>query len=882
MQGATVSLDGLWEFRRDDEATWQRVVVPGSWEHVVLDRTWAGIGWYRQRVQIPFAFAGNAVWLVFAAVSYHCRVFVDDIEVTQHTGMWDAFACEITPYITPGASITVTVAVEKPAALTAGPDSPSAPGNFPLRTTLSGFLPYVWGHAFGGLWQHVSLVATSVIHIEDVSVDAYADGTAHIHIHTSAPASGTWRIDDDNGRMCVQGTFVEHTHHDVTIHVPDARSWSPQTPVLYTMHVTLAQGAFHRIRFGFRTLEVRGSQLWLNGAPCYPRMVLSWGWYADRYTPTPSTAQIRADFAHLQAMGYNGVKACLWVPPAEYFDIADEMGMLIWLELPMWLPLPTADFAAQTTREYTAIVTQVRHHASVLLYTIGCELNRRVPSGLLQTLYLLVKTLAPGTLVRDNSGSGEAYGGEIDEHADFYDYHFYSEPHVFPLMVERFLPHWRTTQPWLFGEYADYDTVRIPRDPESAETPWWAQSDVMHNPQGARWQMDVPYHMKRAQRQGILADLPHWQQLSYAHGALLRQMVLEQTRLYPHVSGYVVTGERDTPISTAGMLDDSGAPKFVAARWRQWNDDMVVLLGWDRQREWINGGDRPAFRDTYCYGGGQTVRTTIVLANHTSLHGQAQVKWSLTNAHMNTTLARGEGVSRTQVIQGAVQALQSLEIQLPHVAMPCELQLTVHVALAGHTATNSWDIYVFPSVMWMHAAPLCCYDPLQSATPLPTWVKPITDMREAQGVVLAMQWDEYVAAYVRDGGRVILVCTQVHQAAPVVLQSAPFWREALRVIPAHAAWGDFPHHGWAGRQFASMAGDVVIAGNHLPLLRRLDTRTMEVTAYAVELELGRGIVLVTTLRLMGGASGLPRGIAGLPAAQYLLTQWVQYLAPQQT
>ena len=57
MQGATISLDGLWEFRRDDETTWQRIVVPGSWEHVVPDVTWSGVGWYRQRVHVPFAFA---------------------------------------------------------------------------------------------------------------------------------------------------------------------------------------------------------------------------------------------------------------------------------------------------------------------------------------------------------------------------------------------------------------------------------------------------------------------------------------------------------------------------------------------------------------------------------------------------------------------------------------------------------------------------------------------------------------------------------------------------------------------------------------------------------------------------------------------------------
>ena len=44
--------------------------------------------------------------------------------------------------------------------------------------------------------------------------------------------------------------------------------------------------------------------------------------------------------------------------------------------------------------------------------------------------------------MRDNSGSGEAYGGLLNEYADFYDYHFYSEPHFLRPLVESFTPRW--------------------------------------------------------------------------------------------------------------------------------------------------------------------------------------------------------------------------------------------------------------------------------------------------------------------------------------------------------------------------------------------------------------------------------------------------------
>ncbi len=99
-------------------------------------------------------------------------------------------------------------------------------------------------------------------------------------------------------------------------------------------------------RFGLRTLETQGTTILLNGQPIYPRLALSWGWYPDRRSPNPGPERVRADLLRLRQMGYNGVKLCLWFPPPYYFDLADELGMILWVELPMWLPDPTIVFPA--------------------------------------------------------------------------------------------------------------------------------------------------------------------------------------------------------------------------------------------------------------------------------------------------------------------------------------------------------------------------------------------------------------------------------------------------------------------------------------------------------------------------------------------------------
>ncbi len=110
--------------------------------------------------------------------------------------------------------------------------------------------------------------------------------------------------------------------------------------------------------------------------------------------------------------------------------------------------------------EYERLVRQARNHPSVILYSLGCELNRAIGPDILGPLFALVKSLGGDALVRDNSGSGGAYGGLLDEHAEYYDYHFYSDLQFFRGLIDEFSPRWRTAQPWLFGEFCDADTFR--------------------------------------------------------------------------------------------------------------------------------------------------------------------------------------------------------------------------------------------------------------------------------------------------------------------------------------------------------------------------------------------------------------------------------------
>ena len=926
---------GLWHFRFADEPAdaWRPVAVPGCWEEGGAPLDKPGPALYRTRFSVPAEWAGWRLWLRFSAVSYHCIVQVNGHDVGEHTGLWDEFRLEITGAARAGDECELLLRVEKPASLTNGPASPPLPGSFPLKETLSGFLPYVWGQMFGGVWQEVRLEATGAVAIDDAFVRGTPDGTVLIDITSSDEASALVEVFDPVGKP-VASAMGQGCHVELALQVPSPQPWSPLTPALYTARITVEDGDERVLRFGLRRLEALGDVLALNGRPIYPRMALSWGWYPERLCPNPGPERVRADFAKLRALGYNGVKLCLWFPPQYYFDLADELGMLLWVELPMWLPEPTPFFRHQTPAEYERLVRLARQHPAVILYSLGCELNRAVGPELLGPLFASVKALAGDALVRDNSGSGEAYGGLLNEFAEYRDYHFYSELQFFQPLLDSFAPRWRPVQPWVFGEFCDLDTFRdlrrimgevaasdlgqeqgdketrrqgdketaqpggsalaqpLPLSPSpplplslidslqrDAPQNWWLSKDPQVNPQGARWQFDVPFQEDRLRARGLWERGDELRRISERQALLHRKWTLELVRCYREIGGYVITGEADTPISTAGMWDDTGRLKFDPPAFRAFNDDIALLVGWDKRRAWVAGGDRAAYYDTTSYAAGAPIRPHVIASHYGIAAGPALVRWEAGFAG-EAPFAQGEHTTHDALTPGDVREVVVAEFRAPDVAAPRELLLRAELEIGGERTANEWPLWVFPREPWARVRGVALLDPLGRLGGLRSMAPGITATLNGARAAIATEWTAELDAFVRAGGGAVLLVSE-GGPGPLATHEMPFWREAVRVVEPHPAWGDFPHGGLAGAQFFGCATDraLELPGGARPILWRLDARTMAAHAYALELEWGVGRLIVTTLRFEGGHGTQPAGIGRNTAASHLLRCFVTTAYP---
>ena len=943
------SLSGQWSYRFD-EGDWAVIQVPGCWETASGVKNFAGPVWYRTELRLPELAPGAKAWLEFDGVSYACEVFLDGVLIGAHIGIWDRFQLPL-PEASAGKTAELLLRIEKPASLVAGPDSASVGGKYALRNTLSGFLPYVWGHIFGGIWQDVRVVSAGPGVIENLRVRGSADGHVRLELRCDQAVPLEIEIVDPHGHVvvaqtlsadggCIQADEISAQSHQGSslahgkastpevpaalarmalqqprtyaiqceLDIPNPRCWFPDHPALYTLRLRTPGDSYEQ-RFGLRDLRAQGTDVLLNGQLIYPRLALSWGWYADVLHSNPGAVRIREDFRKLKALGYNGVKLCLWVPPAEYFDIADELGMLLWLELPMWLPKPNTHFLRQLMPEYTAIVRQTCDHPALILYSLGCELDHTIGPELLEPLYAMTRAQAGDVLVRDNSGSGEAYGGLLHEFADYYDYHFYSDIHHFRHLLDHFTPRWRAVQPWVFGEFCDLDTFRGGRQTiKQADSPagdagsaaqtgarlgvgaiqeaWWYSADGHINPQGARWQFDLPMHEQRLRKNGLWERAEELEQISYRHALLHRKWTIETVRSYREIGGYVITGEVDTPISTAGMWDDYGRLKFDAQAFRAFNNDTVLCVGWDKRRDWVHGGDRAAYWDTWSYTSGTQVRAHLILS-HYGVPGPVLVRWSV-ECEGSPPFSTGERQTSFSIGSGELREVALAEFMVPVIKKPQRAVLRAEWAIGEQHGQNSWELYFFPEHAWSDIAPLI-YDPLGILKGLDkiaptaidvTGIKP--KLRHSIPLITTL-WTAEVASFVRSGGRAVLLQRADGPPGPLAVARMPFWREALRVAEPHAAWGDFPHAGWADLAFYGCATDAALKtddwrGQQRPILRRIDVRTMDVHEYAVELQQEAGRLIVSTLLFQGGQGDQPAGIARNTAAAYLLSCWVRYLA----
>lgn len=328
----------------------ETVPVPSCWQ--MLQDKWyffEGSAWYTRPVlQEPRA--GRRQILRIGAAQYDCKVFLNGAFLGNHYGGSTPFCVELTDTLKQGQN-WLMLCVNNTRTL----------DRVPMRNT-------DWFN-YGGLYREVTLFDLPQVVIRDLFV-RLEDGAIRVSVE----------IDGD-----VQCAQVEIPELGVNARIPLAggkgdirldaapQLWSPDNPKLYD--VTLRAGEDQvSDRVGFRTIAREGTDILLNGAPVFLRGI-SVHEDDEALGKVTSEADIRRRFEHAKELGCNFLRLAHYPHHERAAQIADEMGLMLWEEIPVYWAI---DFANPATRrdadnQLRELIRRDRNRASVIIWSVGNE-----------------------------------------------------------------------------------------------------------------------------------------------------------------------------------------------------------------------------------------------------------------------------------------------------------------------------------------------------------------------------------------------------------------------------------------------------------------------------------------------------------------------------
>ncbi|RKY53985.1 MAG: hypothetical protein DRP93_05685, partial [Candidatus Neomarinimicrobiota bacterium] len=425
-----IDLDGEWKFRIDPKDVglkegWfdasvtfeETILVPGAWdaqgvgkETDKITNSYIGKAWYRRIVKIPSDWAGKKIFLRLGGVHRYADVWINSKHVRRHVGYVVGFDIDLSKYITPGDDVTIAIRVDNEQDW----DIDALTGAFDVID----YMDINWG----GIHQHVWLEARNSKWIEDAFVKPnVAESKIDMEVTLSTETDCEQKLlveiigpDGDTVASTLQllNLLEGNSSVNLSIALDDPLLWSPNHPWLYRLRLSLLDGDMRsddwEIRFGMKEIVIRGADIYLNGKKIYLHGYGDDSVYPKTLCPPANHKAYRERMKLIKEFGFNYVRHHSSVPLPEYFDVADELGMLVQPELPIayerFLEMGLEHKASRKLyiETWQGMIQRYRNHPSVFGWCMSNEMYGGFE--LATELYDIAKKYDPTRPVYDSDG----------------------------------------------------------------------------------------------------------------------------------------------------------------------------------------------------------------------------------------------------------------------------------------------------------------------------------------------------------------------------------------------------------------------------------------------------------------------------------------------
>ena len=352
-QQQTLSLNGLWKFYFNptiegrlkgfeavgyDDSAWDEIPVPGLWDlngycdpmYVNIGYPWKDhyknnppypamehnyVGQYRRTFTVDKSWIGKQICLNIGSATSNVRVWVNGKMVGYSEDSKLEARFDLTKYVHAGEN---TIALEI------------------FRWCDGTYLEDQDFWRFAGIARGVEIYTREKERIEDVHVTGWADGRLKVHVDvTKGITAVTLNVldgRDSSLALAIDGIKPKKGVIDIDEEIFEPALWSAETPTLYALRVLAftknGMAECTEIPFGFRTVEIVGNQLMVNGKP-----ILIKG--ADRHELSPTggyvvtEAEMIRDIRIMKELNINAVRTCHYPDDPRWLALCDKYGLYV-------------------------------------------------------------------------------------------------------------------------------------------------------------------------------------------------------------------------------------------------------------------------------------------------------------------------------------------------------------------------------------------------------------------------------------------------------------------------------------------------------------------------------------------------------------------------
>ena len=336
------NLNGLWDYailpmgQQEPQTFDGKILVPFAVESS-LSGVQKELGkekelWYRRTFTIPSDWKSKNVILHFGAVDWKAEVYLNNIKIGSHTGGYTPFCFDVTPFLTSGNQKLVVKVWD--------PTSDSSIPRGKQVTNPNG----IWYTPVSGIWQTVWLEPVNNKHIVGITPIANIDNN---NLKVKVCTKNTESSDivevklKDNNKVIASAKGVVGQTLDIAI--PNAKLWSPESPFLYDLDVTLIErgksvdkvSSYAAMRKVSKKRDANGIiRIQLNNKDLFHFGPLDQGWWPDGLYTAPTDEALKYDIVKTKDFGYNMIRKHVKVEPARWYTHCDRLGILVWQDMP--------------------------------------------------------------------------------------------------------------------------------------------------------------------------------------------------------------------------------------------------------------------------------------------------------------------------------------------------------------------------------------------------------------------------------------------------------------------------------------------------------------------------------------------------------------------